>query len=147
MKRDIRIERFYPSPPESVFHALSDSATLAQWLMPNDFQPRLGHKFQFRSKPQGNWNGVTDCEVIACDPPRKLAYTWSGQSKDGKGKALGDTVVTWSLTPENGGTRLVLEHTGFTGWGEVALSVMMGMGWKKKLKTTIPALLALARAA
>jgi uncharacterized protein YndB with AHSA1/START domain len=49
MKRNVRIERFYPFPPERVFQSLTDPALLTQWLMENDFQPRLGHKFQFRS--------------------------------------------------------------------------------------------------
>ena len=135
MKRNIRLERHYPFPPERVFRALSDSDAMAEWLMPNDFQPKLGHKFQFKSKPQGNWNGITDCEVIELDPPRRLAYTWSGQHKDGKGKALRHTIVRWSLFAERGGTRLVLEHDGFEGWGEVAVSFILGMGWKKMMKT------------
>lgn len=142
MKRDVRIERFYPDTPEQVFAVLTDPVLLAEWLMPNDFLPKLGHRFQFRSKPQGNWNGVTDCEVIEFEPPKKLAYTWSGQSKSGQGKALNQTVVRWTLLPENGGTRLVLEHTGFEGFGEVMVSFMMGFGWKKKMSTRLPELFA-----
>lgn len=138
MKRNIRLERHYPFPPERVFRAISDSDAMAEWLMPNDFQPKLGHKFQFKSKPQGNWNGITDCEVIELDPPRRLAYTWSGQHTDGKSNALRHTIVRWSLFAERGGTRLVLEHDGFEGWGEVAVSFILGMGWKKMMKTRIP---------
>jgi uncharacterized protein YndB with AHSA1/START domain len=85
--------------------------------------------------------------VTELDPPRRLAYTWSGQSKNGKGKALRHTVVTWSLTPRDGGTQLVLEHTGFEGWGEVAVSFILGMGWKKKLSGQLPGLIAGANAA
>ncbi len=147
MKRNIRLERSYPFPPEQVFAAISDPVEMAQWLMPNNFQPRLGHVFQFRSKPQGNWNGITDCEVVEIDPPRRLVYTWSGQNKDGTGKALERTLVAWTLIAENGGTRLVLEHTGFDGWAEVAVSFMLGMGWKKMMRTRLPAILERRRAA
>jgi len=139
MKRTIRLERRYPFPPERVFRALTDPAALADWLMPNDFQPKLGHRFQFRSKPQGNWNGITDCEVTQFDPPRRLAYSWSGQSTDGKGQAVAHTVVTWTLSPEGEGTLLVLEHGEFVGFSEVAVSFILGMGWKKKLKTAVGA--------
>lgn len=138
MKRNIRLERFYAFPPERVFRALTDPTAMADWLMKNDFQPRLGHKFQFRSKPQGNWNGITDCEVIEFEPPRRIAYTWTGQNKNG-GMALANTTVRWTLQPEKDGTRLLLEHTGFNGFGEVAVSFMLSMGWKKMLKTRLPA--------
>src|SRR5713226_365222 len=107
MKRDIRIEVTYPYHPAQVWRALTDSAELAQWLMPNDFQPRLGHKFQFRTKPQPGWRGIVDCEVTELDEPRRLSYTWTGEpDKPG-------TRVTWTLEPIDGGTRLRLEHTGF----------------------------------
>ena len=52
MKRNIMIEAFYPFPPERVWKALTDSRALAGWLMPNDFQPRVGHRFQFRDDPR-----------------------------------------------------------------------------------------------
>jgi uncharacterized protein YndB with AHSA1/START domain len=48
---DVVIELQYPCPPERVWRALTDSAALTDWLMPNDFVPKLGRKFQFRSKP------------------------------------------------------------------------------------------------
>jgi len=142
MKRSIHLERVYPFPPERVFRALTDPQALAEWLMPNDFQPKLGHAFQFRSRPQGNWNGVTDCEVVEFDPPRRLAYTWSGQNKDGTGRALNRTLVTWTLVAEGSGTRLILEHTGFTGFSEVATSFLLGLGWRRMLKLRFPAQLA-----
>jgi len=37
---------------------------MADWLMPNDFQPRLGHKFQFRTKPAPGFDGIVNCEVV-----------------------------------------------------------------------------------
>jgi uncharacterized protein YndB with AHSA1/START domain len=141
MKRNIRIERFYAYPPERVFRALTDPAAMGDWLMKNDFQPRVGHKFEFRSKPQGKWNGITHCEVIELDAPRRVAYTWSGDNTDGT-KALAKTVVRWTLTPENNGTRLLLEHTGFEGFGEIMVSFILGAGWKRMMKTRLPAAVA-----
>jgi hypothetical protein len=35
--------------------------------MKSDFQPVVGHKFQFRSEPTPHWNGVTDCEVVVVE--------------------------------------------------------------------------------
>ena len=51
MKRNIMIEEFYPFPPEQLWKALTNSRALAEWLMPNDFEPRVGHCFRFRDDP------------------------------------------------------------------------------------------------
>jgi uncharacterized protein YndB with AHSA1/START domain len=110
----IVIERILPHPPEKIWRVLTTSELISEWLMPNDFQPAVGHKFSFRTQPWGNWNGVVDAEVLECDPPRRLRYSWvSGTTGEaGHGSGL-DTVVTWTLTPAEGGTRLHMEHDGF----------------------------------
>ncbi len=99
------------SPIERVWHALTDPATLSTWMLfkSNDFQPVVGHAFQFREAP--GWDGVVECEVIEVDQPHRLAYTWvSG----GERNLRHATVVTWTLTEVEGGvTRLHLEQRGF----------------------------------
>lgn len=133
MKRDLRFEAVYPHPPEKVWRALTDSKAIEQWLMSNDFEPRLGHKFMFTSKPQPGWDGKTYCEVIELDPPHRLAYTWKGGPLD--------TVVRWTLEPTADGTRLVLEHSGFRGLKALMVSAIMGSGWKGIVSTHIAAVL------
>src|ERR1700744_3510266 len=102
-------------PPVQVWRALTEPKLLSQWLMENDIQPVVGHKFNFRAKPMGDWNGIVDCEILEADPPHKLVYTWQGGSD--KNEAYGhrlDTTVTWTLTPTStGGTLLHLVHHGF----------------------------------
>jgi uncharacterized protein YndB with AHSA1/START domain len=138
MRRDLRLERVYPHPAERVWRALTERRALATWLMENDFEPRLGHKFTFRAKPQPGWDGVTYCEVTELDPPRRLAYTWRGGAGSDKPLTL-DTVVRFTLEPVAGGTRLVLEHTGFEGMRAVLVSFMLGSGWAKMLRQKLPA--------
>jgi uncharacterized protein YndB with AHSA1/START domain len=133
MKRDLRLERVYPHPPEKVWKALTDRRALSTWLMETDFETALGHKFTFRSKPRPGWDGVTYCEVTELDPPRRLAYTWRGGPGKGKPPSL-DTMVAFTLIPEGTGTRLVLEHTGFSGFKAVLISVMMKSGWAKMMR-------------
>ncbi|OWY70202.1 hypothetical protein B7486_15475 [cyanobacterium TDX16] len=129
MSCDIRIEQTYPFPPERVWLALTDSAQLAAWLMPNDFEPRLGHRFRFSSKPMPGWRGFVECEVIEIEAPRRLAYTWLGDA-DWKEP----TVVRWTLEPTAAGTRLVLEHTNLQEpWGP-ELQAMLSQGWKKMIE-------------
>jgi len=43
MKRDLRFEAVYDHPIERVWRAITDSQAIAQWLMKNDFEPRVGH--------------------------------------------------------------------------------------------------------
>lgn len=110
-KPNLVFERDIRHPPERVWQALTDPALLRSWLMENDFRAELGHRFQFRAAPAPGWSGVTNCEVIALEPLRRLAYRWG----DGTESDIGlRTVVTWTLTPRrDGGTRLRLEQSGF----------------------------------
>ncbi len=131
-------EVIYPHPPRRVWAALTDSAALARWLMPNDFQARVGHRFTFRVQPTSGWSGVVECEVVELDAPRRLAYTWRGDP------AMPDTLVTFDLEPvAAGGTRLRLEHRGFAAGGARGLTIrdMLDSGWGGLLRDDLPALL------
>jgi uncharacterized protein YndB with AHSA1/START domain len=99
-----------PQPPEQVWGAITHRDALAEWMFPNDFEPRVGHHFTFRvpPKPEANFDGLTvHCEVLECEPPSRLVFTWSA------GGAVVDTRVSFLLEPEGSGTRLVFEHFGF----------------------------------
>jgi uncharacterized protein YndB with AHSA1/START domain len=99
------VERDLPHPPQKVWRALTQSALLADWLMANDFAASVGHKFNFRSTPMPQWNGVIDCEVLAVEPEKRVSYSWG---------ALGlETVVTFTLSPSAAGTHLRMEQSGF----------------------------------
>jgi uncharacterized protein YndB with AHSA1/START domain len=103
--RTLVIERVFPHSPEKLWRALTESPLLAQWLLKNDFEPVVGRKFQFRSEPVPNWDGLVDCEVLVVDPLKQLSYSWG---------ALGlGSVVLWTLTPTEGGTHVRMEHSGF----------------------------------
>ncbi len=98
--RSVVVEREMPHPPEKVWRALTQSPLIGEWLMKNDFEPVVGHRFRFTA----DWGGV-DGEVMVVEPNRTLAYTWG---------AFGvGTVVTWTLTPSDAGTHLRMEHAGF----------------------------------
>jgi uncharacterized protein YndB with AHSA1/START domain len=57
MKRDLHFESVCPHPIEKVWGAPTDAKALSQWLMPNSFEPRVGHEFQFRTKPSQGSTG------------------------------------------------------------------------------------------
>ncbi len=73
--------------------------------MKNDFLPVAGHRFQLSRTPRPEVKVVIDCEVVTVEPHRTLSYTWN---------AFGlESVVTFTLTPTEGGTVLRLEQAGF----------------------------------
>ncbi len=49
MTRSIQREIMFLQPCEQVWRAIADSTALAEWMFPNDFEPRVGHRFTFRS--------------------------------------------------------------------------------------------------
>ena len=103
------VERLFAHPQPKLWRALTEGQLLAQWMMPNDFQPVAGHRFQFRTDPKPNWNGVVDCEVLSVDPIDRLSYTWGvGGAESGM-----SWTVLWTLTPAEGGTQVRMEQSGF----------------------------------
>jgi uncharacterized protein YndB with AHSA1/START domain len=132
MSKTIRREVLIPQPRELVWRALTDSSSLAEWMFPNDFAPRVGHRFTFRVPPNpkvGFEGMVVRCEVLECEPPDRLAFSWSAGG-------LGDTRVSFRLEPDGEGTRVLLEHSGFDpslGWGDQAIQGAE-YGWAKMLK-------------
>ncbi len=103
--RTLVIERQFAHPPQKIWRALTEGSLIKEWLMENDFQPVVGHRFNFRAKPVPNWNGVIDCEVLVVEPNKKLSYTWGALG-------LGSEVV-FTLVVTEGGTLLRMEHSGF----------------------------------
>jgi len=103
--RSLVIEKELPHPPAKVWRALTQGALIKEWLMDNDFQPIVGHKFNFRATPVPNWNGVIDCRVLVVEPNKTLSYTWG---------SLGlETAVAFTLVPTGTGTHLRVEQSGF----------------------------------
>lgn len=140
----LRKEAYYPYPPEQVWVALTDPRAIAEWLMPNNFKPVVGHRFEFRVDPTGTYSGMTECEVLEVEPPRRLAYTWAPPASNTKSEWRGVTTVRWTLTREGEGTRLVFEHIGIEKMPLTA-RLMMNLGWGTMVKKWIPRVAANAR--
>lgn len=104
--RTLVIEREMPHSPEKIWRALTEGRLIEEWLLKNDFQPVVGHRFTFRREPVGNWDGIIVCEVLAVEPNSRLSYSWGAMGME--------TVVAWTLTPTEGGTHLRMEQSGFS---------------------------------
>lgn len=133
MNNTIRRELRVPQPQEQVWRAITDSFTLAEWMFPNDFEPRVGHRFTFRvpPNPKMNFDGlVVRCEVLICDAPSLLAFSWSA------GGPVENTQVRFRLEPDGEGTRVFFEHSGIDISQPGGDQAFKGAeyGWAKMLK-------------
>lgn len=145
-------EIFYPYSPERVWQVITNSRTLAKWLMENDFEPRVGCKFCFYSQSLPGIDTSIKCEVIEVDEPNRLVYTWQDYMMSQS------SMVIWTLKAVEGGTQLRLQHrireTAFTAarqsvysqeqFGYIKasdsfiLASYLNGGWEKKLCDRLP---------
>lgn len=135
MITNIHHEVTYPHSRAKVWRALTEPALLAKWLMkPEGFAPVVGTRFKLIAEgPQRGWRGWVACEVLVADEPDLLSYSWVGD------ESQPPLTCTFRLSDDpKGGTRLVLDHTGFAGFGGFILAkLMMGPGWGKMLKRSL----------
>lgn len=109
------------APPARVFRALSDASELQSWFgspeCPTKFwemDARVGGKYSYRTEAGSivvNNVREFEChgEMLECDPPRLLVYSWIANWHDDKSSR---TVVRWELTPRQGGTHVKVTHSG-----------------------------------
>lgn len=103
---DIAFEFDLAHSPKKVWRALTDARLLTEWLLPiTQLKLEENATFKFQAPPQPGWDGVVNCQYRAIEPEKKLSWSW----------VVGDidTVVTFTLTPTDAGTRLSLLQTGF----------------------------------
>ena len=108
MKADLLVTAVYQHPRERVWAALTSSAALAEWFMPNDFQPEVGRDFTFRTDPAPGFDGIVRCRVLGMEPPDRMVWSWAGGPIE--------TTVTFTLEDlGEGRTRLRVHQLGFHG--------------------------------
>ena len=104
---EFALEQTYAAAPDKVWAHLTEPALMAQWFCPN---PALDVSCALDVRPGGDWR----CEMgpyavsgtyVEVAPPTRLVFTWRWEHDDDPA-----TTVTVSLTPVDGGTRLLLEH-------------------------------------
>ncbi|MBX3219009.1 MAG: SRPBCC domain-containing protein [Labilithrix sp.] len=130
---EIVVDEVFPHTPETIWRALTNGELMARWIMPPaGFAAVEGTRFTFQTTPAGAWDGTIRCEVLQVVPNERLAYAWKGghESNVGYGSLL-DTVVTFTLTKVQDGTRVRLVHSGFVlPTNDTAFKNMSG-GWPK----------------
>ena len=129
----IEVEEFLPYAPSRVWRALTEPGLIARWLMENDFKAIVGHQFQMRGipVPAVGFSGLVASEVLDLDAGKRLRISWRDANS---GNNLNST-VTWSISPEDDGTRLVLVHEGFNPAEptHIASHRIMSGGWRNQV--------------
>jgi len=116
----LRFVRMLPHAPEKVWRALTEEEHLAAWFpttIEGEFRKGAPLRFRFRGDEALPESG----EVIECDPPRVLEFTWgfSGEEDDRPEQSRIE------LVPEGDGCRL----TFLTTYDRVGKSARDAAGW------------------
>lgn len=111
------------APPARVFKAISNASELKRWFTSPEapvqvweMDARVGGRYRYRTEKGTivvNDVNQFEChgEILECDPPRVLVYTWIANWHDNKASR---TVVRWELTPMQGGTHVKVTHSGLS---------------------------------
>ncbi len=85
--------------PEEVWRALTDPTVIRKWSGgPAEFPLEVGARYSL-------WDGDFGGEIVEVVPVQKLAQTWEPSYW-----TVEDSVVTFTLIPQRGGTRVDLLH-------------------------------------
>jgi uncharacterized protein YndB with AHSA1/START domain len=136
MQSEIKHTWNYEQSPAEVWDYLTKAELIALWLMPNNFKAELGCEFEFRINPIPSLglDGIMNCKILEILPFQKLSYTW--KAGPGNGIYTLNTLVEWTLEPNETGTRLLLKHTGFNG-ENISILSSMTVGWDKNIQKMI----------
>ena len=102
---------------EKVWEYLTHAEKLEQWLMPNNFEPRINKRFELECpghkhkdkilQGEPRKDEIIQCEVLEIVPYKKLVISWFAESI---GK---ETKVTINLEQTEDGVILTLVHSGW----------------------------------
>jgi uncharacterized protein YndB with AHSA1/START domain len=105
------LERILPAPPAEVFRAWTEPESLRVFMCPDwitsttvDADVRVGGRFRIVMR-EGDADREHTGEYRVVEPPSRLVFTWHSAIT-----GPGGSVVTITLAPHAGGTRLVLVH-------------------------------------
>ena len=134
----VRFQRLLPGPIDLVWRFLTESELRAQWLAAGETELRVGGQVEFHfhnaelsslpdDPPPEKYQHLPERvsyagEVVQCDPPHTLSYTWVGEGET--------TEVCYQLEARGEQTLLTLTHTRLT-----SRDMMLGVlgGWHNHL--------------
>lgn len=111
-------DEVYATDIDDLWDAVTTRERLARWMADYTGDLRLGGTWEVAdSGGEAAWGRGT---ITACDAPHSFTTTWHATGED-------PTELVVRLKPVDGGTRLVLEHSGVQ-------SIFYGAGWETYLE-------------
>jgi uncharacterized protein YndB with AHSA1/START domain len=108
MSDSLTFQQFVKAPPAEVFHALTNSTRLREWMCDlATTAPKINGRVYFAWFPGFYGAG----HFTAFEPEKTVAYTWFGRGE------ITPTLVTYTLSAQVAGTLVTLVHSGL-GEGE-----------------------------
>jgi uncharacterized protein YndB with AHSA1/START domain len=114
----------FPHAIDTVWNAISRAEEISAWFINADFKAEKGYRYTFTASEEHNCTQITG--VVKEAEPYTLVYTWIVQNTET------ETTVSWHLEAAGEGTRLILEHSGISGYPEKSAVAMFGnfnAGW------------------
>jgi uncharacterized protein YndB with AHSA1/START domain len=117
------------APAERVWQVMTGEGLVEEWLGCMGYRAEIGRVFFMQpdaaKREQGDIAGATHCELLALEPPRRMAFSWfmPGTPK---------TDVEIVLVPTDAGTRAELRHSGWDRFDEDqirAIREALAGGW------------------
>jgi uncharacterized protein YndB with AHSA1/START domain len=113
----LEVRRTIRASPEHIYDAWTTAETLARWFAPSaDFttvvhevEARVGGRYRIEMRHQNGSSHVAVGAYRELTRPTRLSFSWRWD-----GTPMADTIVTIDLMPVDGGTELILTHSGFT---------------------------------
>jgi uncharacterized protein YndB with AHSA1/START domain len=117
-----RVERIIEAEPSAVWAAISNGSEISKWFITAEFEPTVGHQYTFTHD-----DTTISGEVLRCDPPAVLEYTWNVSGLEG------ETTVLWNLTAVEAGTHVEIVHSNIDTLGDMAetMNGKFANGWEQ----------------
>jgi uncharacterized protein YndB with AHSA1/START domain len=128
--REFKVSRTLNAPLHVVWRALTDRELLSEWLMPNDFEPTVGHEFTLQTDPSPGFDGRVRAKVLELEPLRRMLWSWRGGPID-------TTVEFRVQSLSDSQTRVDVTQRGFTGARAVVVGAILRFGWWKMLRGSL----------
>jgi len=120
------VRRRFAAAPEKVFAAFSQERLIGRWLSPSpeitlavlQFDFRVGGTYRFAYRlPEGN-TVIVGGVYRSIMPPSSIVFSWIIEPPDEHAGIVSEVTVT--ITPDGGGSELLIRHEKLTRTGAVA---------------------------
>ncbi|WP_146347994.1 SRPBCC family protein [Phaeobacter marinintestinus] len=134
---DLRLERTFPVTPEHLFDWMTKPENLTAWWGPEgmhvtnsqlDFT-RTGPWFAVIVSDEGGRYKVSG-QVTRVDPPNTIGFTWGWHDENDKRGP--DSHVTFTILPDSGGAKLVVDHRDLV---DAEMAASHERGWVSSLNS------------